>query len=133
MEKIKSRRMGALSPARAGVLAFVSLSTLAVGAVTEPTPCKYEENCKCAVPGITLRWKAAYCMALNETDDLENQGVQQCLASPDPEPVRKLAACEQNAHWKTMICRIAHDPKDVPECVRDETFVPWIIEEGPGS
>ena len=96
-------------------------------------PCKYEENCDCAVPGITLRWKAAYCMRVEETDDFENAGVQRCLAGADPEALAQLTACEQNAHWKTLICRAAHDEKDVAACVDDATFVPRFVEQGPGG
>ncbi len=106
---------------------------LAAGEVAKPAPCKYEENCECAVPGITLRWKAAYCMSLAETDDLENQEVQRCLARPDPDEARRLGACEQNAHWKTMICRGLRERSEVQQCLRDTTFVPRFIEGGPGS
>lgn len=122
-----------LSLALAVALVVASPATLAGGTASKPVPCKYEENCDCAVPGITLRWQAAYCMSLEETDDLENDAVQKCLAKPDPDAVSKLAACEQNAHWKTMICRVVRDKKEVEECARDKTFVPRFIEEGPGS
>ena len=134
--------MSASEPARlhpvacialAVALALASAPTLAAREVAKPAPCKYEENCECAAPGITLRWKAAYCMPLNETDDFENEGVQTCLASPDPAAVRKLGACAQNAHWKTMICRVLREKKDLQTCVRDKTFVPRFVERGAGS
>jgi len=126
-------RVQALSPALAVTLAFASPPGLTVREAAKRSPCKYEEKCECAVPGITLRWKAAYCMYLEGTDDLESQGVQRCLARPDPDAVKKAGACRQNAHWKAMICRFVHDAKDVRECVRDRTFVPRFIEHGPGS
>jgi hypothetical protein len=121
------------STALAVALAFASPPTLTGGEVAKRAPFKYEENCECAAPGITLRWKAAYCMPLNQTDDLENEGVQRCLARPDPAAVRKLGACGQNAHWKTMICRVVREKKDVRKCVRDKTFVPRFVETGAGS
>jgi len=96
-------------------------------------PCPYEENCDCAAPGITLRWKAASCMALAQTDDLESAAVQECLAKQDPDEVAKLGACEQNAHWKAELCRALHDEKRVEECARDATFIPRFVEEGPGA
>jgi len=53
----------------------------------KPARCKYEKNFRCAVPGITLRWKAAYRMAVEQTDDLEQAGVQRCLAAGHLEDV----------------------------------------------
>ncbi len=98
--------------------------------VTGRVPCQYEENCDCDVPGITLRWKAAYCMALSETDDFEHEGVQQCLAGRDTEAVRKLRVCQQNAHWKTMLCGVVRDKQDIEACIRDRTFIPSIVARG---
>jgi len=121
------------STALAVALAFVSPPALTGGEVAKRAPCKYEENCECAAPGITLRWKAAYCMPLMQTDDLENEGVQQCLARPDPAAVRKLGACGQNAYWKAMICGVLRQKNDVRKCVRDKTFVPRFVEMGAGS
>jgi hypothetical protein len=114
-------------------LSVAPLPTLTGEEAAKRAPCKHEENCECAAPGITLRWKAAYCMPLMQTDDLENEGVQRCLARPDPAAVRKLGACGQNAHWKTMICRVLREKKDVRKCVRDKTFVPRFVESGAGS
>ena len=108
-------------------------SPLARGQVAGPAPCKYEENCDCAAPGITVRWKAAHCMALNGTDDFEQAGVQRCLARRDIEAVRKMRPCQQNAHWKAMICGIVREKKDVQACIRDRTFIPSIVEHGAGS
>jgi hypothetical protein len=119
--------------ALAVALAFVAPPTLTGGEVAKPAPCKHEENCECAAPGITLRWKAAYCMPLNQTDDFENEAVQRCLAEPDPAAVTKLGACGQNAHWKAMICGVLREKKDVRKCVRDKTFVPRFVETGAGS
>jgi hypothetical protein len=104
------------------------------GQAVPSSPCKFEENCECAAPGITLRWKAAYCMYLAETDELENEDVQRCLDRADPEAVRKLHPCEQNAHWKALICRIRYKTsKQAQQCIRDKTFVPRFVEFGPGS
>src|SRR5688500_20194114 len=89
------------------MMLFVCASSpLAYSQVRDTAPCKYEENCDCASPGITMRWKAAYCMALSETDDFENLGVQQCLENEDSEAVRKMRACGRHAHWKAMICSV---------------------------
>jgi hypothetical protein len=73
-------------------------------------------------------------MSLEATDDLEQRGVRQCLDRPDPQSVRKLGVCEQNAHWKAMICRhLYQKSKDARRCVEDEAFVPRFVERGPGS
>ncbi len=96
-------------------------------------PCVLEQNCGCAVPGVTLRWKAAYCMSLEQTDDLEQAGVQRCLEVPDPPAVTRLAACEQNRHWKALLCGGTRAGADTEACVRDEAFVPSIVRDGPGS
>jgi hypothetical protein len=118
----------------AALLAFASALSPAAGSAAQPSPCPYEENCDCAAPGITLRWKAAYCMALEETDDLEQPGVQRCLGRSDPHRVKKLGTCEQNAYWKAKLCRVLHKTrKDIQECVDDKAFVPRLVEHGPGS
>ena len=99
-----------------------------------PSPCPYEENCACAVPGITLRWKAAHCMYREETDDLEHDGVRRCLERPDPRRLSGRSACERNAYWKTMLCRSKHGrPADARKCAADPAFVPRFVEHGPGS
>jgi hypothetical protein len=100
-----------------------------------PSRCRYEENCDCVVPGIPARWHAADCMALNETDDLENEGVSRCMARPVSGSVERLSACEQNAHWKRMLCRSLH-PADEPQaeaCATDPAMIPSFIEFGPGA
>jgi hypothetical protein len=106
------------------------------------TACEYEENCDCAVPGITVRWKAAYCMFVNETDDLENQGVSSCLAQPDPASVTSLDACAQNAHWKEQWCAARHKPPKgededaeaaVRACVEDPEMIPALVKSGAGG
>jgi hypothetical protein len=108
------------------------LTYCAESKVPVPSPCKYQQNCQCTVPGITIRWKAAYCMYLNETDDLENAGVQLCLARAEPDSVEKLGACEQNAHWKKMICGVRHEDKkrQVQKCVQDRRMIPRFVEVG---
>lgn len=97
-------------------------------------PCKYEENCHCAVPGITIRWKAAYCMYLNETDDLEQGGVQECLARAEPRSLARLGPCGKNAYWKRRLCTALHKgkKKSTESCVQDRTMVPRLVENGPG-
>ncbi len=81
-----------------------------------------------------MRWKAAYCMALNETDDLENEGVSRCLYAADPPRLKKSTACDRNAYWKTELCRLAHpnDSTAVSACVADEKTTPQFIERGQG-
>ena len=97
-------------------------------------PCKYEENCGCAVPGITVRWHAAYCMFLNATDDYENGGVTECLDRPVPNALREMTACDQNRYWKEQICRAREkeDEKVVRACVDDPEMMPRIVKFGPG-
>src|SRR5215813_907186 len=86
-------------------------SPSAAGQKPRGKACAYEQNCDCPAPGVTLRWKAAYCMATAKTDDFENEAVQQCLATPDPDAVRGQPACSQNAYWKTETCRAARAGK----------------------
>jgi hypothetical protein len=96
--------------------------------------CAYEQNCDCPAPGITLRWKAAYCMATVPTDDFENEGVQQCLATPDPPAVRDQPACSQNAYWKTETCRVLRGgKKEADACAKDRKFIPDIVAKGAGG
>jgi hypothetical protein len=117
-------------PLLLGILIVFAPSQIAHSQLTGGVPCQYEENCDCRVPGITLRWKAAYCMALSETDDFEHEGVQRCLATSDTAAVRKLRACQQNAHWKAMLCGVARDKQNVQACIRDRTFIPSIVARG---
>jgi hypothetical protein len=124
----------------AGAAAVVSgLSTsLEAGPAAAQKPrgkgCAYEQNCDCPAPGITLRWKAAYCMATAKTDDFENEAVQQCLATPDPEAVRGQPACSQNAYWKTETCRAARpSKKEADACSKDRKFIPDIVAKGAGG
>jgi hypothetical protein len=96
--------------------------------------CVYEENCDCPAPGITLRWKAAYCMAMANTDDFENEAVQQCLAMPDPAAVRGQQACIQNAYWKGEVCRVVgNGKKEADACARNRKFIPDIVARGAGG
>ena len=97
------------------------------------TPCQYEENCGCRVPGITIRWKAAACMARNQTDDFEHVGVQACLAQPDRPRVRPLGACAQNVYWKREVCAATRPAAEVESCVRDPAFIPRIVARGAGG
>ena len=99
----------------------------------EPS-CRYEENCGCAAPGITVRWKAAYCLHASETDDVESGPVQACLARKDPRSVAKRSACEQNAYWKARLCRAMHGKEDaVRGCIRDRSMIPRIVDKGAGG
>ena len=89
--------------------------------------CRYEQNCECAVPGVTLRWKAASCMAAAETDDLEQAGVQRCLQAPDPPAVASLDPCARNLHWKRVLCAATSAPDRVDGCVHDATIIPAVV------
>jgi len=71
-------------------------------------------------------------MAVEQTDDLEQAGVQRCVQAPDPAPVSALGACEQNRHWKAMLCRAVRPEADADPCTRDDTFLPSIVASGPG-
>ena len=127
-------RLEAVSAAVACLIAFASSPSPVAGQRTQPSPCRYEKNCECAAPGITLRWKAAYCMHLEATDDLDQAGVRRCLARPDPPSIAKLGPCDQNAHWKSEICRFLNKKaKDARKCLHDRKFVPRFVESGEGS
>jgi hypothetical protein len=113
-------------------LAPLVLASSEIGFAAEP--CKYEENCHCAVPGITIRWEAAYCMYLNETDDLEQAGVQKCLARSESRSLARLGPCGKNAYWKRKLCTALHKgkKKSTESCVQDRKMVPRFVENGPG-
>jgi hypothetical protein len=98
-------------------------------------PCKYEQNCQCATPGITARWKAAYCMVRVGSGDLEDENVQACLAAPDPEPLKHLRACDRNAYWRKMACRVDYEGNDLQlqRCLRDEKMIPAFVKDGAGG
>jgi hypothetical protein len=96
-------------------------------------PCPLEENCDCQVPGITVRWRAASCMAIEQTDDFEHAGVQRCLNRAEPTPIIKAAACQKNAYWKRKVCRATRDATAVDDCVRDPLIVPRIVAHGAGG
>jgi hypothetical protein len=135
-------RRATLSPMRRTLVAASIAIAACAAVVSGRTPgqkprgkaCAYEENCDCPAPGITLRWKAAYCMATANTDDFENEAVQQCLATPDPAAVRGQQACAQNAYWKSELCRVVRSgKKDADACARDRKFIPDIVARGAGG
>jgi hypothetical protein len=97
-----------------------------------PAPCPAGEHCDCAAPGITIRWKAAYCLALNETDDLEQEAVSRCIAARDPAALARRGACQRNAHWKDRWCRTLHraDPAAARACSADRALIPPIVLTG---
>jgi len=110
------------------------VSGQAAGQKPRGKACAYEQNCDCPAPGIPLRWKAAYCMAMAKTDDFENEAVQQCLATPDPAAVREQPACTQNAYWKTETCRVVRaSKKEADACAKDRTFIPDVVAKGSGG
>jgi hypothetical protein len=116
--------------------AVASLDGLTPAASQTPrteAPCPLEENCGCAVPGITVRWQAAYCMAFEQTDDFEQAGVQRCLTRAEPAALRKASACEKNAYWKREICRATRGAAAVDDCVRDPQFIPRMVARGAGG
>jgi len=117
------------------VLALRPQLTPSAASGVPASPCKYEENCHCAVPGITVRWKAAYCMYLNATDDLEQMGVQQCLARVEPRAVAPLGPCDKNAHWKKRLCGALYKGKKtrIHNCIQDGAMVPRFVERGAGA
>jgi hypothetical protein len=74
-------------------------------------------------------------MALNETDDLENEGVSRCLEGSDPEWFPKRPACDQNAYWKARLCRVLYDADmtRAQACMDDRTMIPRLVEVGAGG
>jgi hypothetical protein len=122
-------------------LGFPPVSETASGAAVphdaaacqQAPPCALEENCDCAVPGITVRWRAAYCMALEQTDDFEQAGVQRCLDRSEPAAVRTLKPCARNEYWKRQLCQATPRRDTVEACVRDAAFVPAIVARGAGG
>lgn len=132
MDSLASRINGRCLAAVASLALAVPAGSAQRG--TPPAPCKYEQNCHCAAPGITIRWKAAYCMIVNETDDPENAGVTACLDRRDPASLRRRDACAQNAHWKQKWCevRFGKDRAGVRQCVQDKAMIPPFVETGAG-
>jgi hypothetical protein len=96
-------------------------------------PCVLEENCDCVVPGVTARWRAAYCMAVEQTDDLEQAGVQRCLTRSEPDALRRMKPCTRNEYWKRQICQVTSKRDGVDACVRDKSFIPTIVSRGAGG
>ena len=74
-------------------------------------------------------------MRLNETDDLENALVSECLAEPESAAVVKLDACEQNAYWKRRLCVLweAKSPEKARACFEDRSRIPEIVKHGAGG
>ena len=124
--------MSVHAPARPRPSWAVGVAVLVCGvtAMAQAPPCALEENCECAVPGITVRWRAAYCMAIEQTDDLEQAGVQRCLNRAEPAAVRTLKPCARNEYWKRRLCQSTSRRDDVEGCVRDKTFIPDIVARG---
>jgi hypothetical protein len=119
-----------------GGLAFLVRGQLTVGIVKDqlmvrrPASTRRTASAPSPVSRCVGRPPIAY---LNETDDFEHQGVQRCVARPDPEAVQRLSAGQQNAHWKARICRAQHNnAKLARACLADKSFVPRIVERGPG-
>lgn len=126
---------------------FIVSSTLAVlgcaptpvqpGATTAShhvgeTVCSYEENCECTSPGITLRWKAFYCMSIHGSDDAESEAVQRCTFAADPKDVAALSACAQNNYWRDRICRFMYSKstEDLQRCLTAQASIPKFVKTG---
>lgn len=95
-------------------------------------PCALEENCDCPVPGVTIRWLAAYCMAVNETDDEANPAVSDCMTSHEAQEKGE-SACDANRRWKEKLCAQAPGVSDVQACVKDPSFLPYPVPSGIGG
>ena len=78
-------------------------------------------------------FSAACCMALEQTDDVEQAGVQRCVSRPEPSAIRHATACGKNEYWKRMICRATPRRNDVEGCVGDRAFIPTIVARGAGG
>ena len=118
----------------AALLLAVLVAGTAYGSDAPTPPCKYEENCRCAAPGVTARWKAAYCMHASETDDFESPPVQECMARPEPAAIAGRSACQRNAHWKAELCRAMHErERDIRRCIKDRKMIPRVVEKGAGG
>lgn len=94
-------------------------------------PCKYQQNCDCPVPGITLRWKTTYCLDEQHSNDVNNDEVKRCLSRPEPKELKKMSACQKNAFWKRRICERLHpmSAADMDSCTADKN-VPRYVETG---
>jgi len=112
------------------ILCLACRSAATAPAARANLPCPYEENCACPVPGISERWRAAYCMVATETDDFLNEGVQACFQKTAGQPVGVHSDCERNAHWKAAICELLDAQSDrAAPCARAD-FVPRAVREG---
>ena len=117
----------------AAALVFASIIAADARAICEQAPCALEENCDCEVPGVTARWRAAYCMAAGQTDDLEQAGVQRCLMRSEPRQLLSMKPCAKNEYWKRQICQVTSKGSAVDACVRDKAFIPAIVARGAGG
>lgn len=90
-----------------------------------------EENRNCEVPGMTVRWKLAYCLAREGTDDIEAPGTQGCMKDTAINPSPQANACSQNLFWKEKICQISHGTKaEADACIKDPNFLPEQVSYG---
>lgn len=97
-------------------------------ASSEKCPKYGNKNCSCESPGETIKWKLSYCLYKNETDDITNRAVSQCLDSNDNDSVANLSECDQNAYWRRKLCLTIHEDgtpsftkcmnKDIPRAVK---------------
>jgi hypothetical protein len=93
-----------------------------------------KENGGCAVPGISARWQAAYCMAKNETDDYENDGVTECIIQEEKAQPKFQTGCDENAYWKKKLCILVTKGKqELEDCFTDKKLIPSIVKNGVGN
>ncbi|MBN1379570.1 MAG: hypothetical protein JXA04_10085 [Gammaproteobacteria bacterium] len=86
----------------------------------------------CPIPGKAEHWIIDYCLWVNESDDLEQPGVQECYEEEKQQSSDK-KECKAKEYFKRKICE-AHafyeEGFDVDDCVADEEFKGPTVSNG---
>jgi len=84
----------------------------------------------CPIPGNLLHWRADYCMARIETDDIIAAGP--CLQRESQ--VRFDSACNGKLHYKQAMCELSTGrgayAGSVDECIKDPQFIGPTVRNG---
>ena len=90
------------------------------------------KKAQCAIPGEPIRWMAAYCMAVAETDDLESEAVQGCMRSQKAPKFRDL--CKEKKFWKKKWCgarvKQGSEKDGISKCAANPLNLPAGVEKG---
>lgn len=79
---------------------------------------------ECSIPGEAEHWAIDYCLWINESDDFEQPGVQECYQA-ELQQIENRKECKAREYFKRKICE-AHayyeEEFDIEECFADPEF-----------